>query len=391
VVEASSPAGGEGGLFVEQGSAFGAAKRDGIGTVILKGFIMVMDATFMFDVATLPDLHPIEVEDHHGGPGKVQEVEIHGRPLKPTGRFWKSLYQRFGFSGETFRYFTRREVFERVAGRLGDTTFRYCVERRPGAPDKLLAVSSLRRNLVHPGELSDLVLRYGGEHLRYEEGRLTSVHTPRSGTMAVPIGKEEFQNRFVLEVPVDGFGPSRTYVSLLRLICSNGMVGYSPAFRSEIRIGEDVLYSLERALANFENDEGYSAFYQRLESARTSLASVREIQALYRVLRRPHVASESPADAITRLDRLAGDVQVRYGLSNLEAVSVKRQRLMPVDCTVYDVLNFVSEIATYHAGPAASRALYGHLGSLVSDVYDLEGTARDGRDFQDFFWARDVK
>ena len=106
---------------------------------------------------------------------------------------------------------------------------------------------------------------------------------------------------------------------------------------------------------------------------------------LYRLLRKQQAAAKLPAGAIAALYTLAGDVNVRYGLSNLEAVSIKRQRLMPVDCTIYDVINFASELATHQAGPAAARALQAHIGSLVSDVYDLEGTAREGRKFEDFF------
>ena len=38
-----------------------------------------------------------------------------------------------------------------------------------------------------------------------------------------------------------------------------------------------------------------------------------------------------------------------YGLANLDTLSPKRQRTLPVDCKVYDLLNFATEIATHHA------------------------------------------
>jgi hypothetical protein len=72
-------------------------------------------------------------------------------------------------------------------------------------------------------------------------------------------------------------------------------------------------------------------------------------------------------------------------LANLDAMSVKRQRILPARCKVYDLLNFTSELATHHASPATARALQAHLGSLISDEYDMEGTAEKMKEFDDFF------
>ena len=69
----------------------------------------------------------------------------------------------------------------------------------------------------------------------------------------------------------------------------------------------------------------------------------------------------------------------------LESLSVKRQRMLPARCRVYDLLNFASEIAT-HRAPADSRPrLQAYIGTLVSDEFDLEGTAEKVPEFKDLF------
>ena len=81
---------------------------------------------------------------------------------------------------------------------------------------------------------------------------------------------DSFQNKFIIETPIDGYGRPSVYLSMLRLICSNGMVGYSPTFRSELATGKGengVSFVLERVLEGFNNEDGYAALRQRFESA----------------------------------------------------------------------------------------------------------------------------
>src|SRR5262249_57426623 len=105
------------------------------------------------------------------------------------------------------------------------------------------------------------------------------------------VGGDGFQNKFVLDTPIDGFGRPSVYLSLLRLICSNGAVGYSPAFRSELSVGrgnDGVAFALTRVLDGFNNEDGYAALRQRFESATKSWASGNEVSKLYKGLARLH-------------------------------------------------------------------------------------------------------
>ena len=57
--------------------------------------------------------------------------------------------------------------------------------------------------------------------------------------------------------------------------------------------------------------------------------------------------------------------------ASVDALSVKRQRMLQADCRVYDLLNFATEMATHHAPPQAAARLHGWLGSTLTDEHDL--------------------
>ncbi len=87
-----------------------------------------------------------------------------------------------------------------------------------------------------------------------------------------------------MDTPIDGFGQPKIYLSLLRMICSNGAIGYSPTFRSEIPMGKDMAYCIARALESYDNGDGFAALRQRFEAAQRSWASLFECHQLYKLL-----------------------------------------------------------------------------------------------------------
>lgn len=311
-------------------------------------------------------------------------IRVDGETIRASGRFWSSLFHRFGLSGNVFRYFDYDEVFERVVATCPDDRLRLCIERPEGKAARLLAVSNPKRGLLGFGDAADMVRDHGGHELKYHDGTLISRHTPHSGNFGFDIGGDRFHNRFVCEIPVDGFGQPRLYLSLLRQVCSNGAVGYSRSFRSDIRLGNDAHHTLARALGQFDSDEGFAAIRQRFESAQRSWASVREVLELRRSLVKCRRTGET-APFIHTLDRVAGDLHGLYGVANLDNLSVKRQRILPARCRVYDLINLASEIATHKTDAAGALSLQAYIGTLISEEFDLEGTAEKVPDFQDLF------
>lgn len=356
-----------------------------------------MTQRFEYGVSRISDF-AVRTTVNRRGQTEVTEMLLDGRPVQPTGRFWNSLHLRFGFTSNIFRYFRPDEVFQRISQTTPHDRVRWCVEWNDDH-GRLLAVTSPTAGLVPHADLVGLLRHGGAEKLTYSEGVVSSTHAPHvSSTFAV--GGDDFQNKFVINTPIDGFGRPQVYLALLRLICSNGAVAMTPVFRSEVNVGRgarDTAFALGRVLDGFNNEEGYTALRQRFESATRSWASVNEVNALYRTLTRAQTrgglrraggdgAALDGGRAWQRGFRaLTGDLSQVYGLANLDVLSVKRQRTLPAACKVYDLLNFASEMATHHAAPEGSRALNAYLGDLIASEFDLEGTAEHFSDWRDFF------
>ncbi len=315
----------------------------------------------------------------------IKTIKVKGEQVTPTPRFWKSFFTRFGISDNVFRYFEPAEVFDRISDRSADDHFRYVVERGDGTPN-LLAVSNPRRSYITFDHIHDIVSRYSGNDVKYDRGIVTSTHTPRSGSRSFQIGGDEFKHQFVMETPVDGFSHPKIYLSFLRMICSNGMIGYSKAFRSDISVGKDMEHCIKRALDSFDNGDGYAALRQRFESAQTSWASVHECSQIYKLVAGlTGVDYRRKTSMLSDVYKMTGNMNELYGLANMDALSVKRQRVLPSKCRVYDLLNFASEVATHHSSTLGGRAMQAYIGSLISDEYDLEGTAETATQLSDFF------
>lgn len=366
---------------------------------------------------------------------EVSGVYLGDEPLKPTTRFWTSLCARFGISDNIFSLYSHAEVFQRIAEIRNSDNVRLCIERgADGAQPKLLALSNPDKPFIAPDDLNGVLERFGGERISYSDGIVSSLHSPRVG-LDFDIAGDKFCNRFTMFAPIDGYGKPNLYLTMLRLVCANGAVAMSHMFRSEVGIGkdsEDVRPSLVRTLDSFNNEEGFAALRSRFEASVNSYASVYETNVLYKQLVRtlnsrdgliPDIGGMTPEGAkyvasllghegktrvpvarndddqvipeavplLSAFHRMTGDTQVIYGLANMDAMSEKRQRTLPTKARVYDVINFATEIATHYTNPAAGRQLAGFVGGLVANEYDLEGTANEVKDFQDFLIDRKIK
>jgi hypothetical protein len=315
------------------------------------------------------------------------------------------LQCRFGFSPNIFRYFDHAEVFDRISERAPNDQIRFCVERSDTTlkDGVLLAVTNPSTATVRYDEMMGLLDKYSAEKVSYADGIVRSSHKPRVGAMPYQVAGDEFANEFVIDTPIDGFGRPNIYLSLMRLICSNGAIGFGKAFRSELATGKtdgDVAFALIRAMDSFNNEDGFAAMRQRFDVAARSWASVNEVQKLYKIMMaqgaRGQLAKrgveyvdgqtiETSLPIFTAFDRMTGNVTETYGLTNLDSLSVKRQRTLPVACKVYDLLNFATEVATHQSTDRGNRALQAYVGELLSTEYDLEGTVDQFSDWRDFF------
>lgn len=368
-----------------------------------------MTLTFDYKTTRIKDLQVVTTRNQ-AGKSLVSAVTLNDEPLVPTDRFWNSLHVRFGFTSNIFRYFSHAEVFNRISEVAGDDQIRLCVERAGDTPGKLLAVTNPRQAVMKHQDLMHILGKHSGEEVKYSRGVVSSQHNPRS-TGTFQVSGDGFKNKFILDMPIDGYGKPSVYLSLLRLICSNGAIGYSPAFRSELNVGkgdDGVHFALARVLEGFNNEDGFAALRQRFESAARSWASVNETNKLYKMLARLHNAGQVKKNGTMKFvggdgasetmgsplfkafHDMTGDLSQVYGLANMDALSVKRQRTLPTACKVYDLLNFASEVATHHANEVGGRTTQAFIGDLISNEYDLEGTADHFSNWRDFFISNDA-
>ncbi|TWU57998.1 DUF932 domain-containing protein [Rubripirellula reticaptiva] len=345
---------------------------------------------FSYGIATVADLQVDRVQPTEAGKVSLKDLRIDGQPVVATRRFWRSFFSRFGIAENVFRYFTPAEVFNRIEEVNADTAFRFCIANHTDTDGRtkrdLLAVTSPKKPVIRHDEVVDLITRYGGSDVRYHNGLVLSTHAPRGGSRQFAIGGDQFRDRFCLETPIDGYGHPRLFLSMMRMVCSNGMIGYARAFRSDVPVGKHMDHCISRAIESFDNGDGYVALRQRFESSQSSWASVHECLTLATTLEKAKREKQLLCEGVLgRLRGIAGNLSELYGLSNIEALSDKRQRILPSKARVYDLINFASEIATHHATPDGANRIQAYIGTLVSDEYDLEGTAEKSADFDDFF------
>jgi hypothetical protein len=312
-------------------------------------------------------------------------LTLHGQKVVATPRFWRSLSMRCGLNDSIFRYFDPDEVFARISDRSGDRQLRFTLEHWASGEPRLLAAAEIRTPVIDIEGAQALLTAHGGQRISYQDGRLTSMHVPVDGPGRFRIGPDDFENRFSLELPLDGLGEPRMFTVLLRLICANGAVAQKSAFQSDIRLGEDPWHAIDRALCTYADADGFSAMRQRFESAQRSWASLEEVRSLEQVLAGMSWGTTGGADRRTQFHRMVGDLPGIYGVASLDAISPKRRRLLPSRSRVYDLLNFASELASHHAPPAGTMRINTWIGNTIVSEYDLEGSAQEVSDFEALF------
>ncbi len=335
----------------------------------------------------------------HGGT-RVRGVIIDGESIVPSNRFWTSLYARFGLNKSFFKFFDHAEVFQRVSEVDASGMIRVCIERDLSTgSSQLLATTGLNKPVVVYDDLLELLDKFNVEDgVNYHNGVVTSSHQPRVGASKFAIAGDEFSNKFVLHCPVDGFGSPNVYLSLLRWVCSNGMVGYANSFKTSLSLGaggDNIKYTLQRTLDSFNNDEGFAVLRDRFQTAANSHASLREQQQLYKLLLQMQSDSKlrselgggnaSAAEVLMkRYEDMTGKPYDMY-FREPNMLSEKRQTALPVECRVYDMMNFATELATHKMTTGNARQLQAWVGNMLSGDYDLENSCDQFDSFRDMF------
>ena len=373
------------------------------------------------DIVNLPQfsyertpINSLKVEGHReNNKVIVDHLDMNGRQIEPTQRFWDSLCARFGFGPSMFRYFDHVEVFNRIAERTPDSTVNLTVQETPGPNDwlsdgkpwrpKLMAVAG-QKGIINSNEAVEVLNEVGTtQSVSFSDGCILSEHE-LAHPFECTVGPDVHGGKIFLETPIDGYGKPNLFLMLLRAVCTNVMIARSKAFKSAVILGKGAAAdTLIRNVASFSNEQGFIALKERLEAATKSWASIYECVSLSKIIRKqtmedfnPQFSASVPGanndtsllrnNVLRGLYDMTGDLQETYGIAQIENLTEKQMRMAATKATVYDLINFSSEVATHQLGDAAASKLHAFVGRLVgSDIYDLEGSCEEFPEFKDFF------
>lgn len=320
-----------------------------------------------------------------------------GRNMKIAPRFWNSLCSMYSMSQSTFDLFTHEEVFNRLAETRNDGQVRITAEfdkggERGGIHGTVLSVTKTNKPLLGVDDVEALVNKYKGTRVRYSEGVITASFDCPFPT-PYTIANEEYAPRYTLKMPVDGFGLPITYLEMLRLICTNGMVGMSSAFREQFHLGkndESVAFMLDKAMSTFSAEEEFHGISKRMDVAALSWSSLQESSVAYKALKEALEADKMTLEAKTKIfdsfDKLCGHPLQFYKLTSREELSARRAAAIPTKATVYDLVTFMTEISTHkvHTQDAKDR-INRWCGDVLSREFDLERSKEQYSDIGAFF------
>ena len=159
--------------------------------------------------------------------------------------------------------------------------------------------------------------------------------------------------------------------------------------RSKMEIKDNSGMHFHRLLQSFSNRNGVEMLHQRLLDANSTKASVAELLEVDSMLRR--LVSDRHNQMLLREQLLAlGDNPcARYGVTDLANIGEKKRNLLPVGCSVADLLNFASELGTHHRNLLRETGpLNAYHGRMLAKSFDLEDMYKNTVRARDFHLNR---
>lgn len=320
-----------------------------------------------------------------------------GRKFSISPRFWDSFSHCFGISKSVFNLFDFNEVFDKLAEK-NNNNVRICAELLDNengyVQGRVLSCTDPRKSILGIVEVQEVLNKHNTYDINYNEGEVTAMFDCPY-PLQFSLGDSDFETKFKLVIPVDGYGLPCSYLSMLRMICSNGMVAESTGFRTQFQLSghtqAEMFSTLDRALECFNNEEGYHALKERLEVSQVSWASLNNFITLSKTLNASNARANLPTDqrrSIEKgLDDLCGKPMEVYGFRSSSTPSARMARTLPINCKLYDLINFATEVSThrYVNAPFARRVVDAWVGDLLASEFDLENTATKFTEFKDFF------
>ena len=301
---------------------------------------------------------------------KIKSLVIDNSAYKLSDRFYKTLAAELGIPYGVFGFFTPLEVMERAAAKVPDLQLRVTVDTEGRQ------ALGLTQNKGLPMPINYI------ENVLHNDKRLTDVEYG-DGVLSAMLDLDDpwdvpndstYGMRVRCRVPVDGVGMPDMSLATWRQVCSNGAVAETSLFRTKMEIKDNSGEHFRRLLASFSNPSGVEMLQERMCNAAETKASVGEVVLLEGLIRRSVANARNQMLLRERLNDVADNPCVRYGVTDLANIGQKKRPLLPVGCSGADLLNFASELGTHHADLLKSDStLQSFSGTLLSKGFDLEG------------------
>ena len=301
---------------------------------------------------------------------KIKSLVIDNSAYKLSDRFYKTLAGELGIPYGVFGFFTPLEVMERAAAKVPDLQLRVTVDTEGQQ------ALGLTQNKGLPMPINYI------ENVLHNDKRLTDVEYG-DGVLSAMLDLDDpwdvpndstYGMRVRCRVPVDGVGMPDMSLATWRQVCSNGAVAETSLFRTKMEIKDNSGEHFRRLLASFSNPSGVEMLQERMCNAAETKASVGEVVLLEGLIRRSVANARNQMLLRERLNDVADNPCVRYGVTDLANIGQKKRPLLPVGCSVADLLNFASELGTHHSDLLKSDStLQSFSGTLLSKGFDLEG------------------
>ena len=301
---------------------------------------------------------------------KIKSLVIDNSAYKLSDRFYKTLAGELGIPYGVFGFFTPLEVMERAAAKVPDLQLRVTVDTEGRQ------ALGLTQNKGLPMPINYI------ENVLHNDKRLTGVEYS-DGVLSAMLDLDDpwdvpndstYGMRVRCRVPVDGVGMPDMSLATWRQVCSNGAVAETSLFRTKMEIKDNSGEHFRRLLASFSNPSGVEMLQERMCNAAETKASVGEVVLLEGLIRRSVANARNQMLLRERLNDVADNPGVRYGVTDLANIGQKKRPLLPVGCSVADLLNFASELGTHHSDLLKSDStLQSFSGTLLSKGFDLEG------------------
>lgn len=298
----------------------------------------------------------------------IKGIRVGGTTYKPTERFYKTLASEMGIPFGVFGFFTPLEVMTRAAEKEPNMPLRMTIDTGEG---KVLGLTQ-NKGLAMPVRFIENVLHDDNrlQEMAYSDGVMSATLDLDEQWDVPHDGK--YHVRVRCRVPVDGVGMPDMNLATWRQVCSNGAVAESPLFRSKMEIKDNSGEHFRRLLTSFSNPSGVEQLQQKMCDAAETKASVGELVLLENMIRRSVANTRNQMLLRERLYEVASDPCVRYGVTDLSNIGEKKRALLPVGCSVADLLNFASELTTHHSGMLKESApIAGFSGTILAKDFDL--------------------